>query len=130
MKHSTGEPLVRIYGPTGLHGRGGAVTVNFFDKDGRPIDHRFVEREANRVNISLRTGCFCNPGAGEVALEISSLELAACFAQPRHEQRLSIDDFRVCIDGKSSGAVRISVGMVTNFNDVQAFLEFARGLLG
>lgn len=31
---------------------------------------------------------------------------------------------------KSSGAVRISVGMVTNFNDVQAFLSFARGLLG
>jgi hypothetical protein len=27
------------------------------------------------------------------------------------------------------GAVRISIGMVTNFNDVQAFLHFARGLL-
>jgi molybdenum cofactor sulfurtransferase len=130
MNHSTGEPLARVYGPTGIEGRGGAVTLNFFDKHGGPIDHRFVEREANKVNISLRTGCFCNPGAGEVALEISSMELAACFAQPQHEQRLSIDDFRVCIDGKSSGAVRISVGMVTNFNDVQAFLSFARGLLG
>jgi len=32
--------------------------------------------------------------------------------------------------GKSSGAVRISVGLVSNFNDAQAFLEFARGLLG
>ena len=32
-------------------------------------------------------------------------------------------------DGKSSGAVRISVGMVTDFHDVQAFLSFARGLL-
>jgi len=28
-----------------------------------------------------------------------------------------------------TGAVRISVGMVTNFNDVQAVLSFARGLL-
>lgn len=129
MKHSTGEPLVRVYGPTNTEGRGGAVTVNFFDKDGQPLDHRFVENEANKVNISLRTGCFCNPGAGEIALGISRMELAACFAQPTHQQRLSIDDFRVCIDGKSSGAVRISVGMVTNFNDVQAFLEFARGLL-
>jgi len=40
-----------------------------------------------------------------------------------------VDDFRSCIDGKSSGAVRISVGMVTNFNDIQAFLAFARGLV-
>jgi hypothetical protein len=40
-----------------------------------------------------------------------------------------VDDFRHCIDGKSSGAVRISVGMVTNFNDVQRFLGFAEGLL-
>ena len=40
-----------------------------------------------------------------------------------------MDDFRLCIDGKSSGAVRISVGMVTNFNDIEGFLGFARGLL-
>jgi selenocysteine lyase/cysteine desulfurase len=130
MKHSTGVPLVRIYGPTVPEGRGGSVALNFFNRDGRPIDHRFIEAEANKSNISLRTGCFCNPGAGEVALEISRVELDVCFHQPGHEERLSVDDFRVCIDGKSSGAVRISVGMVSNFNDAQAFLEFARGLLG
>lgn len=130
MKHSTGAPLVRIYGPTAAEGRGGAITVNFFDKDGSPLDHRFIESEANKAGISLRTGCFCNPGAGEVALGISRVELDVCFTRPGHEARLSIDDFRRCIDGKSSGAVRISVGMVTNFRDVQSALEFARGLLG
>ena len=129
MKHSTGVPLVRIYGPTDTEGRGGAVTVNFYNKDGHIIDHRDIEEAANRVNISLRTGCFCNPGAGEIALEISSMELAACFTQPEHESRLSFDDFRVCIDGKASGSVRISVGTVTNFNDVQTFLNFAKMLL-
>jgi molybdenum cofactor sulfurtransferase len=129
MKHSTGEPLARIYGPTTMEARGGAVTINFFDKDGRAIDHRVVESEANQVNISLRTGCFCNPGAGEIALGISRVELDVCFTSPGHEDRLSLDDFRLCIDGKNSGAVRISVGMVTNFNDVQAFLDFCEGLL-
>ncbi|GAB4416904.1 MAG: aminotransferase class V-fold PLP-dependent enzyme [Anaerolineales bacterium] len=130
MKHSTGEPLVRVYGPTDTEARGGAVTVNFFNKDGVAIDHRDIEAAANKVNISLRTGCFCNPGAGEIALGISSMELAACFSMPEKEQRLTLDDFRLCIDGKSTGAVRISVGPITNFNDVQAFLSFARGLLG
>jgi molybdenum cofactor sulfurtransferase len=129
MKHSTGLPLVHIYGPTAGNERGGAITVNFFDQDGRPIDHRAIESEANAVNISLRTGCFCNPGAGEIALGISRVDLDVCFTQPGHETRLSLDDFRLCIDGKNSGAVRISVGLVTNFNDVQAFLSFARGLL-
>jgi molybdenum cofactor sulfurtransferase len=129
MKHSTGAPLVRVFGPTTTEGRGGAVTVNFYDKDGIAFDHRFIESEANKVNISLRTGCFCNPGAGEIALGVSRVELDVCFTQPSHEERLSLDDFRTCFDGKSMGAVRISIGMVTNFNDVQAFLSFARGLL-
>jgi molybdenum cofactor sulfurtransferase len=129
MKHSTGIPLVRLYGPTTTEKRGGALTMNFFNPQGRAIDHRAIEDEANKANISLRTGCFCNPGAGELALGISRMELAVCFSQPLHEQRLSIDDFRLCIDGKSTGAVRVSVGMVTNFNDVQAFLHFAQGLL-
>ena len=31
MKHSNGTPLVRIYGPTTMEERGGAVTVNFYD---------------------------------------------------------------------------------------------------
>ena len=129
MKHSSGVPLVRVYGPTSLVERGGAVTVNFYDENNQPLDHRYIEQRANEANISLRTGCFYNPGAGEVALEISRLELDVCFTQPGHEERLTVDDFRSCIDGKSSGAVRISVGLVTNFTDIQGFLAFARGLL-
>jgi selenocysteine lyase/cysteine desulfurase len=129
MKHSTGVPLARVYGPTKMDGRGGAVTVNFYDKNNKALDHRFIEQQANEANISLRTGCFCNPGAGEIALGISRVELDVCFTSQGHEDRLSIDDFRLCIDGKSSGAVRISVGMVTDFKDVQGFLAFARGLL-
>jgi selenocysteine lyase/cysteine desulfurase len=129
MKHNTGVPLARVYGPLDTIKRGGAVTANFFDKDGQPIDHRFIEAKANDSAISLRTGCFCNPGAGEIALGISRIELAGCFTSPGHTQRLSLDDFRLCIDGKSSGAVRVSTGLVSNFEDVQGFLQFAEGLL-
>ena len=129
MKHGNGQPLARVYGPLTTEKRGGAVTVNFFDRDGKPIDIRIVEQAANEHNISLRTGCFCNPGAGEIALQISKMELAACFSQSGHVQRLTYDDFRMCIDGKASGAVRISVGMVSNFEDIQRLLKFAEELL-
>src|SRR5215208_4138478 len=67
-----GAPLVRIYGPETGEGRGGAVALNFLDAHGRVVDVRVVERRARAANISLRTGCFCNPGAGEAAFGIRS----------------------------------------------------------
>ena len=129
LKHHNGKPLVKIYGPIDTNQRGGAVAVNFFDPDGSVIDHRWIEEHANKSNISIRTGCFCNPGAGELALEISSSELTTCFTRPDHEQRLTYDEFRLCINNKASGAVRISVGLMSNFEDVEAFLRFSSSLL-
>jgi len=35
----------------------------------------------------------------------------------------------VRIDHKSSGAVRVSVGLVSNFSDVYRFVEFARSFV-
>lgn len=127
LRHDTGEPLVILYGPAGTEARGGTVTLNFRDRHGNVIDHEEVERRANGRRISLRTGCFCNPGAGEVALGLSGDEITGCFA--RSGQRMSYDDFRRCVNDKSTGAVRVSVGLVSNFADVFAFVEFARGLL-
>jgi len=38
MNHSNGNPLVRVFGPTAIEGRGGAVTVNFYTKEGQIIE--------------------------------------------------------------------------------------------
>ncbi len=113
LRHPNGQPLARVYGPQTTDRRGGTVTFNFYDAGGHPIDHRVVEERANAANISLRTGCFCNPGGGEIALGISGTELTSCFRQPKHKTHLTVDDFRLCIDGKSSGAVRVSLGLVS-----------------
>lgn len=129
LRHRNRQPLVRLYGPPNVDRRGGTVTVNFYTPEGRAIDHREIERQANRQNISLRTGCFCNPGGGEVALGLSAGELNTCFRSPGHEAHFTVDDFRLCIDGKSTGAVRMSVGLVSNFADVQQFIEFAKGFV-
>lgn len=124
LRHANGQPLIRIYGPITTAQRGGTLTMNFYDAHGHFIDHRLVEQRANRANISLRTGCFCNPGGGELALGISAEELQSCFI--RVPDRLTIDEFRRCIDDKSTGAVRVSVGLVTTFADVYRFVEFAQ----
>ena len=123
LHHGNGREVLHIYGPLDTHMRGGTVTMNFYDPDSQFFDHRVVEEEAARVTISLRTGCFCNPGGGELTLGISESELETCFAQP--QQRLTLDDFRHCIDGKSTGAVRVSFGIASNFADAYRFVEFA-----
>jgi selenocysteine lyase/cysteine desulfurase len=127
LQHSNGQPVIRFYGPLSANRRGGTIAMNFYDAGGQFFDHRQIEAEANKVNISLRTGCFCNPGGGEIALGLSQTELVGCFTQP--QERLTVDDFRLCIDGKSSGAVRISVGLVTNFADVYRFIQFAKSFI-
>jgi selenocysteine lyase/cysteine desulfurase len=129
LRHHNGAPLVRVYGPTDLHDRGGTITVNFYDPHERLIDHRQVERLANQVNISLRTGCFCNPGAGEVAHGLSKEDMDRAFTV---DERMTYEQFLSVIektDGRSAGAVRISLGLVSNFSDVYEFDLFARSLL-
>ena len=130
LRQTNDRPLVRLYGPPSTDRRGGIVTFNFYGANERAIDHRVVEAHANAANISLRTGCFCNPGGGEVALGITGTELSSCFRQPEHETHLTIDDFRLCIDGKSTGAVRVSLGVVSNLSDVDRFIAFAQEFVG
>jgi molybdenum cofactor sulfurtransferase len=127
LRHADGSALVRLYGPATDEMRGGTITLNLNDRNRHFIDHRLVEHWANQANISLRTGCFCNPGGGELALGISAEEISSCFV--RYEDRLTLDEFRRCIDDKSTGAVRISVGLATNFADVYHFVQFARTFL-
>jgi molybdenum cofactor sulfurtransferase len=122
IRHGNGAPLVHIYGPTDTADRGGTIALNLYNAAGHFIDHRVVEQCANERNISLRTGCFCNPGGGEVALGLSATELSACFVNTR--DRLALDEFRRCIDDKSTGAVRVSLGLVSSFADAHRFVEF------
>ncbi|MBI4892917.1 MAG: aminotransferase class V-fold PLP-dependent enzyme [Acidobacteria bacterium] len=128
LHHANGSPAVRIYGPGGRGMRGGTITMNFYDPAGRVVDHHRVEEEAARHRISLRSGCFCNPGGGELALSISKTEIIGCFNQPwvQETSRFTPDDFRLCVDGKGTGAVRVSFGIASNFDDAARFAAFAR----
>ncbi len=123
LRHANGQPLLTIYGPKTTRRRGGTIAMNFHDRSGLVIDHAEIEARASDHGISLRTGCFCNPGAGELALGLSNEELRPCFGQPDHH--MTYESFRHCVAPKSSGAVRISLGLVSNFADAHAFVRFA-----
>jgi len=122
LRHSNGRPVVQLYGPANTHMRGGTVQVNFFDPGGHLIDCNHVEQLANEQRISLRAGCHCNPGAREVALDFGTEDLAACF---RDKDHMSFEQFLQLIDGKTTGALRASLGLASNFADVYAYVQFA-----
>jgi len=125
LRHGNGSPVVRLYGPSTCEDRGGTVTLNFYDPEGTLLDFRRIEELAGTKGISLRTGCFCNPGAGETAGDLTEDDMRAGLAEgsditlPRFLQVMQQRG------GKTLGAIRVSLGLASNIADVDRFLQFA-----
>jgi selenocysteine lyase/cysteine desulfurase len=129
LNHSDGSPLVKIHGPDDTLERGGTIAFNLLDGDGKTFDIRLIEKRARDAGISLRTGCFCNPGAGEVAFNVSREEIEPFF---KEGIQFSFDRLRAGFIekfGRDIGAVRVSVGIATNYADIRDFLQFLSGFL-
>ena len=128
LQHNNGKPLVRLYGPANVTMRGGTVTMNCYDPNGHLTDYRRIEELAGAVNISLRTGCFCNPGAGESAEELSEDDMRAGLTELG--QDVNLPRFLQVMQGrggKSAGAIRVSIGLVSNFADIDKYISFIAG---
>jgi len=127
LRHTNGRAMVRIYGPANMQARGGTVTLNLYDPQGHLLHYRRVEELAGAENISLRTGCFCNPGAGETAEGLTEADMQAGFTMGTEINLLSFVRMMQERGHKSAGAIRASIGIATNFADVWRFLRFVAG---
>ncbi|MEA2339431.1 MAG: hypothetical protein QOE82_3438 [Thermoanaerobaculia bacterium] len=111
---------VRIYGPREMSRRGGAVAFNVCDRSGAVIPYALVEARARRAGVSIRGGCFCNPGASEAAFGFDPTNLAA------HLAGLG-DDFTpdrlADRTGTPVGAIRASIGLANNAADIARLLD-------
>lgn len=128
LSHSNGRAMVRLYGPASMDMRGGTVTFNLYDPQGHLLDYRRIEELAGEARISLRTGCFCNPGAGETAEDLSEGDMQAGLAHMGNEiNLLRFSQAMQDRGGKSAGAIRISTGIASNFSDAERFMAFVSG---
>jgi len=127
LRHSSGAPMARVYGPCDTTSRGGTVALNFLDPVGRLIDERAVSRDASAAGISLRTGCFCNPGAGEAAFGLRRRDLARARRTLLRSAagEAPIEEYLSLVGMATGGAVRVSLGLASSVEDVEAFLDFA-----
>jgi selenocysteine lyase/cysteine desulfurase len=120
LRHGNGEPMARIYGPAGTRDRGGTVAFNLLDPGGRVIDERAVARATAAAGISIRTGCFCNPGAGEGAFQLTRAD----WRRALRGRARTLDQYIDLLGLPSGGALRASVGLPSNVDDVERFLAF------
>lgn len=125
LRHRNGQRLIEIYGPQHGEQRGGTIAMNFRDAFGRLHDFSAIEQAAYEQNISLRTGCFCNPGIDETNHALDAEKLQTYFQKEGAKDYFDLIEFM----GQKRGAVRVSIGFITNFNDIQAFLKFCKGYL-
>jgi len=125
LRHSNDRPMVRLYGPANMVQRGATVTLNFYDPHGHLVDYRRIEELAGEEGISLRTGCFCNPGAGEMSEDLNEDDMRFGIGQIGAEINLLRFSQALQARGKSAGAIRVSTGIASNFADVERFMAFA-----
>lgn len=81
------------------------------------IPNSFIEHAATRRNISLRTGCVCNPGGAAAILGIAE---QMDYLTPG----VTLQEFENQV-GRELGVVRISLGLASNFDDVHNVVKFA-----
>jgi molybdenum cofactor sulfurtransferase len=127
MRHTNGAPMVRIFGPQAMDRRGATIAFYLLDPEGAVYDVYRIEELAGKEHISVRTGCFCNPGDGEIAHDITAEEMSRCFIPA--DAPITLQDCQRLIEdatGKVPNTIRVSLGLASNFADVWRFSEFAR----
>ncbi len=105
LRHSNAQPVVRVYGPISTQRRGGTIAFNFYDPAGALLDCYALQEEANQCGLSVRSGCFCNPGVREMALGFVRENLAASF---RKKERMTYEQFLEVIDDQDIEVVGTS----------------------
>lgn len=122
LRTRRGAPLVRIYGPDTIASRGATVAFNIMGSDGHAIPYSRVVERARNEGVSLRGGCFCNPGASEHAFGFPADRAAKCV--DRLSRDFSVERFSECLGYDIAiGAVRASMGIPTCTRDVERALS-------
>lgn len=119
LRHADGRPVIDVHGPCDMAGRGGTVAFNVKDAAGTVVPFDDVVARAGRSRVSVRGGCFCNPGCAEAALGMDAERARIC--RSTRPGRFTPARFAACMGGPI-GAVRASVGVATTAADIDRLL--------
>jgi molybdenum cofactor sulfurtransferase len=120
LKHDNGNTLIKVFGPTDRKDTGSNLILNVFDSAKNLYPFELIEQMAAQKKISIRSGCFCNPGIDEVNNCLTFDELTKYFSSRDKGDYHDMLHFLK----KMRGANRISVGISTRKSDLDIFLSF------
>ncbi len=122
LKHASGAPLIKIYGPASLEARGATVAFNVLDTDGGTIAYQRVEARAGEAGVAIRGGCFCNPGAAERAFDFRRFDVSRSLDKLR--TGFTPERLQACLGDRATvGALRLSIGIPTIEHDLDRALS-------
>ncbi|KAL8750013.1 MAG: hypothetical protein Q9184_006584 [Pyrenodesmia sp. 2 TL-2023] len=129
LTHSNGTSICTIYkGATADYDnrktQGPTIAFNVRDILGNWIGKSHFERLATRNAIQLRTGGVCNPGGIAMHLNMSPREMQENYAEGLRCGN-GIDE----MNGKPTGIIRVSLGAMSSFNDVEVFMRFLKSFV-
>lgn len=125
LKHANGEKVCLVLGPTKMKHRGGTIAMVFQHADGRFRNVHEVEKQANALGISIRTGCFCNPGAMEMKFGLTKDVVNHALQQRVRRGFILKPEYVLALGDNVAEALRVSFGIASNFRDAFVFLRFA-----
>uniref|UniRef100_A0A8R1DRN8 Molybdenum cofactor sulfurase n=1 Tax=Caenorhabditis japonica TaxID=281687 RepID=A0A8R1DRN8_CAEJA len=118
-KHPNGLPVVEIYSQSedfeSIEKQGSIVAFNLKRPDGGYYGYSEVDKMCAIFGLELRTGCFCNVGACKKYLGITSELIMENMSKGKR-----CGDEIDLINGKPTGAVRISFGRSSTIEDISA----------
>ncbi len=124
IQYLDGSKFIHLFGPSCRETTGGTIIMNFFDQNGELISVYDVEEKANLMNISLRSGCFCNPGIDELNNHITNDGIENEFYTSNDSNRKDL----VRKLKNMRGATRVSVGIATTQKDLDYYVEFVKSV--
>ena len=98
--------------------------MTFNNPDGSLIPFDLIESKANDMKISIRSGCFCNPGIDEANHCITSNELESYFTSRDKGDYYELTHHL----NRLRGSTRASVGIPTTKRDIDSYIKFVRSL--
>lgn len=125
LRHANGLPVCKIYNMDSISAQptaqGPIVAFNLLDSHAAYVPKSEVEKLSVVKNIQLRTGGLCNPGGIARHIGLSPEDMRRNFASG---QRCGDDND--ILDGKPTGAIRVSLGAMSSLKDVERFVEFVK----
>lgn len=124
LKHYNGSPVCQLYTSpsssyTDRSTQGPIIAFNLRDSRGNWVGKSEVEKLASVKGIHLRSGTLCNPGGAASHLGLNDTEMLQNFSAGQR-----CGDEHDIMQGKPTGALRVSFGAMSSWGDVTTFINF------